>query len=42
MLVQITPAGLDLLARLDGPVLDLHRQLLGHLSPAESPRLLSE
>ena len=31
----ITPAGVDLLARLDEPVIALHRRLLGHLSPAE-------
>jgi DNA-binding MarR family transcriptional regulator len=35
VLVKVTKAGLDLLARLDKPVLDLHRRLLGHLSRAE-------
>src|SRR5271170_8314415 len=28
---QITPEGLDLLARLDGPIRTTHRKLLGHL-----------
>src|SRR5205823_12001244 len=32
VLVRITPAGRELLARLDQPVLDLHRQALAHLS----------
>jgi DNA-binding MarR family transcriptional regulator len=43
VLVRITPAGLDLLARLDQPVLDQHRRALGHLSRdelAELSRLL--
>lgn len=31
VLTRIAPAGLDLLASLDGPVLDTHRRLLGHL-----------
>lgn len=31
VLVQITPAGLALLARLDEPIQDLHRSQLGHL-----------
>jgi DNA-binding MarR family transcriptional regulator len=39
VLVKITRAGLDLLARLDGPVLDLHARLLGHLSRAELAEL---
>src|SRR5262245_39196649 len=39
VLVRITQAGLDLLARLDKPVLDLHRRLLGHLSRAELDEL---
>lgn len=38
--VAITRAGLDLLARLDGPTLDLHRAQLGHLT-AEELRELS-
>lgn len=33
VLTRIAPAGLDLLARLDRPVRDLHRRLLGHLGP---------
>ncbi len=39
VLVKITPAGLELLGRLDQPVLDLHRRLLGHLSRAELAEL---
>lgn len=31
VLTRITPEGLHLLARLDEPVRDLHRKLLGHL-----------
>ena len=31
VLARITASGLDLLARLDQPVHDLHRKLLGHL-----------
>src|SRR5262249_11872532 len=31
VMAQITPAGLELLARLDQPVRDTHRKLLGHL-----------
>ena len=31
VMAQITPAGLELLARLDEPVRDTHRKLLGHL-----------
>ena len=33
--VAITARGLDLLGQLDGPEADLHRRLIGHLSPAE-------
>lgn len=33
--VTITPRGLDLLAKLDGPVGALHERLIGHLSRAE-------
>ena len=36
---MLTPAGRELLGRLDGPVLDLHRSLLGHLSRAELAEL---
>jgi DNA-binding MarR family transcriptional regulator len=39
VLVRITPAGLDLLARLDEPVLELHDRLLGHLTRAELAEL---
>jgi DNA-binding MarR family transcriptional regulator len=39
VLVRITPAGLDVLSRLDRPVLDLHRRQLGHLSRAELAEL---
>ena len=39
VLVQITRAGLDLLARLDRPVVELHRRLLGHLSRPELEQL---
>lgn len=35
VLVHVTPAGLDLLARLDQPILDLHRAQMAHLSAAE-------
>jgi DNA-binding MarR family transcriptional regulator len=37
--VKITRKGLDLLARLDQPVLDLHQRLLGHLTPDELAEL---
>src|SRR5262249_38406156 len=33
--VSITQAGLDILARLDEPLLELHRKLLAHFSAAE-------
>ena len=33
--VAITPKGLDLLGKLDGPEAALHKRLIGHLSPAE-------
>jgi DNA-binding MarR family transcriptional regulator len=39
VLVRITPAGLALLARLDRPVLDLHKRLLGHLTREELAEL---
>lgn len=35
VLVQATASGLDLLNRLDQPVMELHRQLLGHLNSVE-------
>jgi len=37
----ITPAGLALLAELDGPVVDLHKQQLGHLSEEHLQALTS-
>lgn len=39
VMVQITPAGLARLGKLDGPVLDLHRAQLGSLSRDELSRL---
>jgi DNA-binding MarR family transcriptional regulator len=39
VLVKITTAGLDVLERLDQPVLDLHQRLLGHLSRTELDQL---
>lgn len=39
--VRITPAGLDLLERLDEPVRDLHLRTLGHM-PAERLAVLNE
>lgn len=38
--VAITAGGLELLARLDQPVEDLHRALLGHLGPDELAELI--
>jgi DNA-binding MarR family transcriptional regulator len=38
--VNVTPAGLDLLAELDEPVLALHRRQLGHLGEAELRRVV--
>jgi DNA-binding MarR family transcriptional regulator len=35
VLVKITPAGAELLAKLDAPVRDLHRKVLSHLSEDE-------
>jgi DNA-binding MarR family transcriptional regulator len=35
VLVKVTEKGLKLLAELDGPVLELHRRQLGHLTPEE-------
>jgi DNA-binding MarR family transcriptional regulator len=37
---RITPAGLSLLDRLDEPVVEMHRQLLGHLSEAQLRNLI--
>lgn len=33
VLTRVSPEGLELLARLDEPVRDTHRKLLGHLGP---------
>lgn len=41
MLIKLTRKGLDLLARLDGPVMALHQRQLGHMSEPEL-RQLSE
>src|SRR5580693_8888620 len=41
VMARITPAGLELLARMDGPVRDGHRQQLGHLG-RERLRQLTE
>lgn len=38
--VEITAQGIDVLARLDRPVLDLHKKLLGHLAPKELKELI--
>ena len=38
--VEITPEAIELLARLDGPVQDLHKALLGHLSRIELRELI--
>jgi DNA-binding MarR family transcriptional regulator len=37
--VRITAAGLELLSRLDRPILELHKRQLGHLSRAELTEL---
>lgn len=37
--VGVTPAGLKVLADLDGPVQALHRQVIGHLTPQELDEL---
>jgi DNA-binding MarR family transcriptional regulator len=41
VLTRITTDGLDVLARLDQPIRDMHRKLLGHLGP-ERLRALSQ
>jgi MarR family transcriptional regulator, 2-MHQ and catechol-resistance regulon repressor len=38
--VEITAAGLDVLKRLDQPVLDLHQEVMGHLSKKELRELI--
>ena len=40
VLARITPEGLDLLARLDGPIQETHHRQLGHLG-SESLRVLT-
>jgi DNA-binding MarR family transcriptional regulator len=37
--VRITAAGLELLSRLDRPILELHKRQLGHLRRAELTEL---
>jgi DNA-binding MarR family transcriptional regulator len=37
---RITPAGLELLKKLDEPVADLHRSQLGHLDPKQQETLI--
>ncbi|MEM8739719.1 MAG: MarR family transcriptional regulator [Planctomycetota bacterium] len=39
VIVSITPAGLDLVRRLDRPIRRLHEKQLGHLSPRENAQL---
>ena len=38
--VAITPKGLSLLGKLDGPEAALHKRLIGHLSPSELRELI--
>ncbi len=38
--VSITQAGLDVLARLDEPLMELHRQVMAHFSPRELAELI--
>jgi DNA-binding MarR family transcriptional regulator len=40
VLVAITTKGLGLLAKLDGPMADLHREQLAHMSEAELKQLV--
>lgn len=39
ILVRIAPEGLELLARIDAPICQIHRGQLGHLGPAQLRRL---
>ena len=39
VIVHITPVGIDLLAQLDQPVLDLHRGQMQHMTRAELAEL---
>ena len=41
VLTRITREGLDLLAKLDHPVRDVHRRLLGHLGPERLRQLMT-
>jgi DNA-binding MarR family transcriptional regulator len=41
VLTRITDAGLELLSRLDAPILDAHHLLLGHLGPEKLRALLA-
>jgi DNA-binding MarR family transcriptional regulator len=38
--VSLTQAGLDVLARLDGPLMELHRQVMAHFSRQELTELI--
>lgn len=40
VLVRITPEGLSVLSRLDGPIQDMHRRQLGHLAPKRLQELI--
>jgi DNA-binding MarR family transcriptional regulator len=40
VLVQITPAGLDLIDRIAGPLRDCHQRQLGHMPAADLERLV--
>lgn len=42
VLVRITPEGLAVLYRLDGPIQDTHRSQLGHLAPKRLQELIRE
>jgi DNA-binding MarR family transcriptional regulator len=39
VLARIAPDGLDLLAKLDEPMTEIHREQLGHLGPARLQEL---
>jgi DNA-binding MarR family transcriptional regulator len=39
VIVHITPAGMNLLAQLDEPILDLHRAQMSHMTRAELAEL---
>lgn len=42
VLVQITPEGLAVLSRLDGPIQEMHRRQLSHLAPKRLQHLIRE